>query len=553
MGKRSKSVSAPRGRGKKAKCVTNETNPGISSIANVNTRQKSTSNDRVSETVTRNVNNSKGKIDNNTRKSNDEVALVETQFSENNQRVQMSVTITNDQINVNEVDQLMESELSDDDVVELRPPANESFNEMSEEAIDHNEFDENASQRSQDNSQGRYDSYETTHSSAKARRRDSNLLAEAPLPCTSAESDAEKIRKIDIEMTNKLKELHDLMSEEGMDESVEMVEKCAAILKSKQRRSRSEDAGTGENRNLNASNLLHQSKRGVTLPPPVTSNSEETIYESAVPKRNSSSSEDELTISPPNQNVTTINCNKLNTLFAEGKGRNSKTQGRIGVDDGDVRRFPPWEEDGEHHNCDQDNEEQLLPDEPEPNTEERIRNMIQQVEASKARMFAATGNERFLSPSAVIDKGYVVVGGHLDEITVNKLKSEEYVDFGKLIPRDRVVDEDGKMEMYVKNGRTFWMPVSHTVSINSFARWEQAFRVFPNIYCKANPHRASELIEYNHVIHTIAMAYTWDNVYTYDKEFRMHMARNPHRSWAIILQQAWSLRLMDRIFVSNNQ
>ena len=38
----------------------------------------------------------------------------------------------------------------------------------------------------------------------------------------------------------------------------------------------------------------------------------------------------------------------------------------------------------------------------------------------------------------------------------------------------------------------------------------------------------------------------------YDKEFRLHMARNPMRSWSMILQQAWSLRLKDRIMSTNN-
>ena len=33
----------------------------------------------------------------------------------------------------------------------------------------------------------------------------------------------------------------------------------------------------------------------------------------------------------------------------------------------------------------------------------------------------------------------------------------------------------------------------------------------------------------------------------YDKEFRLHMSRFPQRSWAIILQQAWSMRLKDRV------
>ena len=62
-----------------------------------------------------------------------------------------------------------------------------------------------------------------------------------------------------------------------------------------------------------------------------------------------------------------------------------------------------------------------------------------------------------------------------------------------------------------------------TVTINSFSKWEQAFRIFSNIYTKEHPNRASELIQYNHVIHTIASTYTWENVYAYDRQFRMHL------------------------------
>ena len=100
---------------------------------------------------------------------------------------------------------------------------------------------------------------------------------------------------------------------------------------------------------------------------------------------------------------------------------------------------------------------------------------------------------------------------HLDESIVAKISRGDYVDFGKLLPRDRVsVEDDGRMEMFMKNGRTYWAPVSFAVSINSFARWEQAFRVYSNIYCKTNPHRAAELIEYNHIIHTVSLAYIWE-------------------------------------------
>ena len=72
--------------------------------------------------------------------------------------------------------------------------------------------------------------------------------------------------------------------------------------------------------------------------------------------------------------------------------------------------------------------------------------------------------------TAKIDEDYLVVGGHVDEATKLKIIKSEYVDFGKLLPCDRIlVKEDGCMELVVRNGKTFWMPVSESVSINSFS------------------------------------------------------------------------------------
>ena len=93
-----------------------------------------------------------------------------------------------------------------------------------------------------------------------------------------------------------------------------------------------------------------------------------------------------------------------------------------------------------------------------------------------------------MSPSALVDEGYIVVGAHLDLVTVEKISNGEYVDFSKLLPRDRVIaEEDTRMEMIVKNGRMYWVPVANTVNINSFAKWEQAFRSFPIFFVKLTP------------------------------------------------------------------
>ena len=157
------------------------------------------------------------------------------------------------------------------------------------------------------------------------------------------------------------------------------------------------------------------------------------------------------------------------------------------------------------------------------------------------------GNKSF---SAQMDEDYLVVGGHVDENMKGKIIRGEYVDFSKLIPRDKIlVEEDNRMELVVKDGKAFWAsPTNEVVTINNFNKWEQAFRIYANIYTSEYPNKSTELIQYNHVIHTISLAYVWDNVYAYDKEFRLHMSKHPARNWSVILQQAWSMKLRDRLY-----
>ena len=89
--------------------------------------------------------------------------------------------------------------------------------------------------------------------------------------------------------------------------------------------------------------------------------------------------------------------------------------------------------------------------------EEKLQDVIWQAEQSKAKAYNAPGivNNNLLSPTAVVDEGYFVVGAHLDEQTVNKIGRGEYIDFGKLLPRDKVmaIEEDCRFEMIIKNGK----------------------------------------------------------------------------------------------------
>ena len=109
------------------------------------------------------------------------------------------------------------------------------------------------------------------------------------------------------------------------------------------------------------------------------------------------------------------------------------------------------------------------------------------------------------------------------------------------------------MELICKNGKSYWTPVTQSVVINNFAKWEQAFRIFSDIYTQHHPGKSPELIQYNHVIHSISMTYMWDNVYAYDKEFRIHISKHPNHNWGVILQQAWSMKLRDRIYLGDQR
>ena len=113
-------------------------------------------------------------------------------------------------------------------------------------------------------------------------------------------------------------------------------------------------------------------------------------------------------------------------------------------------------------------------------------------------------------------------------------------------------EDDNKLQLVVKDGKIFHVPNNSgdTGGITSIQRWEQALRVFSDIYSSAHPTRASELIQYDHIIHCAAQTYIWENVYMYDKDFRLHMGDYPSRTWAVILQQAWSLRLKDKHKIS---
>ena len=164
--------------------------------------------------------------------------------------------------------------------------------------------------------------------------------------------------------------------------------------------------------------------------------------------------------------------------------------------------------------------------------ESRVNEYIRNTEVLKANVLEIQGNPpnspEIILPNqfmrtAIMDEDYLIVSAHVDKNLECRIHNGDYIDFARLLPCDRVqMQLDNHVELVNHNSHLTCAPINDSPAgtITSFAQWEQVFRVFSNIYTRQFPQRAAELIQYNHVIHTAAMSFAWNNVYAYDIDFR---------------------------------
>ena len=363
----------------------------------------------------------------------------------------------------------------------------------------------------------------------------------------------QKMHALDLEMRDKMKDLHRLLKDGGMTGTVDFMNQHFCMEESSRATRVLEPTESNYFRdycqskrakrirfeNVNQNSNVTESQPNDKLS--ICTQSEETIYHNAIEKRTSSSSDDCIDISdeysPAEDSFIYLSETEREKSKLPHPWRSS-----VGPGLEPRQNLPPPPPQPRME----------VPPTPEENADEMIRN----AKRAKAKILPPKGKddrENFMF-IAQVDQDYVMVGTHLDETTKEKIVKGEYVDFSKLLPKDKVMlEEDGRMELAIKNGRAYWMPASaaESVQISNFVKWEQAFRLFSNVYTNTHLHKSGELIQYNYTIHSIAQTYIWENVYAYDKEFRIHISRHQEQSWSVILQQAWSMKQRDRIFKSD--
>ena len=176
------------------------------------------------------------------------------------------------------------------------------------------------------------------------------------------------------------------------------------------------------------------------------------------------------------------------------------------------------------------------------------------VEAPRGKITQTVNNLVERDYLIVDDDEYFHLACHVDSGLKKKIELGKFIELERLLPKRRSTCDEGRLEWVTKDGLTFLAPIQdgRDQKITNVRHWDQAFRVYAAIYCKANPGRAGEIWQYIYMINSAASTYQWDNVAYYDYTFRQLMAERHQCSWSKTYIQLWQLALRDTIPKNNN-
>ena len=152
---------------------------------------------------------------------------------------------------------------------------------------------------------------------------------------------------------------------------------------------------------------------------------------------------------------------------------------------------------------------------PQKTPEQHVEDIVKATEKARAQMYPVPGKVENIS-IAKIDEDYQMVDVHLDDVIHKRICNFEFIDLSKLLQRNKgFKDNDQRMKIASRNGYTFLSPISEheAIQVNTYNKWEKAFRIYSNVLTAKHPQKATEHLQYNHTIYTASMSYHWENVY----------------------------------------
>ena len=115
-----------------------------------------------------------------------------------------------------------------------------------------------------------------------------------------------------------------------------------------------------------------------------------------------------------------------------------------------------------------------------------VENLVREAERGRAEVYRPPGEYR---SQYELDDAFFHEVSHLDQALIAKIEKGDYVDLHKLLPKEKILHDEGKIQLVHHEGNTFFVPVMEkdTPTINSIRKWEQGFEVYAITYVRANP------------------------------------------------------------------
>ncbi|CAC5407839.1 unnamed protein product [Mytilus coruscus] len=124
---------------------------------------------------------------------------------------------------------------------------------------------------------------------------------------------------------------------------------------------------------------------------------------------------------------------------------------------------------------------------------------------------------------------------------INQIWNLEYVDLAQLLYKNFVsnIDQPKKVLGFDEDGDILIErnKYSKVKSLSNIGEWTEGFLNYMKILLQRFPDLANELITYMTIIRRASVPF--ENVYKYDKQFRLRKARDHMRAWDVIDGQVW--------------
>lgn len=199
----------------------------------------------------------------------------------------------------------------------------------------------------------------------------------------------------------------------------------------------------------------------------------------------------------------------------------------------------------------------------------RADKMVREAEINKAEVIKPPGRSKLINVIDQIERHVdtdrcdelaSTTSAHIPKSLRQQIERGQFVELHKLRPIARYeADQERDLKLTNASGDTYYIPStssgaereSSPSSIYNFKTWQQCFIVYLEIYATANPTKAGEIIDYVHAIEEASNIYVWENVDKYDRLYRLHMGKFPHREWNKRYQKAYESSMKEHIAVRN--